>query len=164
MTHASLLVGDYLIAKGNGELTPMHINKLTYISHGWTLALLNENLISDEVQAWRYGPVIPSIYHNLKSFASNKVNMLMYCDTPLSDIVAIAERVEFFKNTVILNKIKIIDKVFDTHKHFTGNQLSGITHKKGSPWYTHHKKGVLDIIIPNEDIKQYYKQLAEPPF
>ena len=40
--------------------------KLVYIAHGWTLALIDRPLVSDQIEAWRYGPVIPGIYHDFR--------------------------------------------------------------------------------------------------
>ena len=66
--YSALLVADYLIARGGGMLTPLHVNKLTYISHGYTLAIRSVPLIHDRIEAWQYGPVIPAIYHTLSRY------------------------------------------------------------------------------------------------
>lgn len=36
----------------------MQVNKLSYLSYGFVLAIKNEKLFNDKVEAWRYGPVI----------------------------------------------------------------------------------------------------------
>ena len=40
------------------EITTMQLLKLVYIAHGWMLGLYDKPLISDEVEAWQYGPFI----------------------------------------------------------------------------------------------------------
>ena len=48
-------------------ITSLKIQKLVYISHGWNYAFRDDHLIDDElVEAWLYGPVFPSLYHEFK--------------------------------------------------------------------------------------------------
>lgn len=47
------------LAKKDGvSVDTMKLLKLVYITHGWYLGFNEEPLISDEIQAWKYGPVI----------------------------------------------------------------------------------------------------------
>ena len=52
------------------KLTPMQLIKLVYVANGWSLALLNRPLISEQIQAWQYGPVIPNVYRAFNRFGS----------------------------------------------------------------------------------------------
>ncbi|WP_347264828.1 type II toxin-antitoxin system antitoxin SocA domain-containing protein, partial [Nitrobacter sp.] len=70
--HDSLTIANRFleIATEKGDtLTPMQLLKLVYIAHGWMLGLYGVPLIVDEVQAWKYGPVIPSLY---KAISKNR--------------------------------------------------------------------------------------------
>ena len=49
-------------------ITPLKIQKLVYIAHGWHLAIYEEPLIVELVEAWKWGPVIPLLYHEFKNF------------------------------------------------------------------------------------------------
>ena len=64
--YSSLLISDYITNKHDGRFTPFQLIKLVFILHGRTLAALNQHLIFDRIEAWRYGPVIPVLYHELK--------------------------------------------------------------------------------------------------
>ena len=57
------------------SLTPMQLIKLSYIAHGWTLAILDNPLFKDIVEAWRYGPVVPDIYHRYKKFGYSRISV-----------------------------------------------------------------------------------------
>lgn len=58
-----------VVAKSCGqELTPMKIQKLVYYAHGWHLAIKATSLIDEQVEAWPFGPVIPSLYHAFRHF------------------------------------------------------------------------------------------------
>ncbi|MCY4170268.1 MAG: DUF4065 domain-containing protein [Bacteroidetes bacterium] len=59
-------------------MTPLQVNKLAFILHGWTLGLLDRPLIDyspKRIQAWRFGPVVVGIYHTLKHFGNNLVTI-----------------------------------------------------------------------------------------
>jgi len=64
----------------NKQLTPMELLKLVYFAHGWYLALSGVPLINEPVQAWRFGPVIPSIYHAFKRYGSGPIIALATSD------------------------------------------------------------------------------------
>ena len=51
----------------------MKLQKLVYIAHGWHLGLFDGLLISERVEAWRWGPVIESLYHEFKEFAKQPI-------------------------------------------------------------------------------------------
>lgn len=55
-------------------ITPMKLQKLIYFAHGWNYGLYDEPLIADPIQAWRFGPVIPSIYHEFKHVGSGTIS------------------------------------------------------------------------------------------
>ena len=45
------------------DTTPMHVIKLVYLAHGWMLGFTSRALINEAVEAWTYGPVVPSTYY-----------------------------------------------------------------------------------------------------
>ncbi len=155
-----LAVANYFILKSleSGQpLTPMKLVKLVYIAHGWYLGLTGEPLISEGAQAWKYGPVIPTVYEQFKSYGGNSITQLAHTITPTGQIsnypISEAELTEF------------LDRVWDVYKGFTATELSALTHENNTPWYDiWHKEGGSEkfgAVIPNERIHQHYKQLAD---
>lgn len=160
MARTAGLVADYLITHSEKGLTPMEVNKLTYLSHGWFLALHDKELVSESVEAWKYGPVFPSLYHRFKKYLANTIPVIGYCDTPLNNTNEFFERKEFIKSRFREDgETKTMNTVLDRYNKYNGNQLSGITHKKGSPWHQRYVKNMKHVEIPNELIKNYYKGL-----
>ncbi len=47
----------------NTPISPLKLQKLAYLVHGWHLACFNQPAIENEPEAWPYGPVFPDIYH-----------------------------------------------------------------------------------------------------
>ena len=51
------------------EITHLKLQKLLYIAYGWNLVLNKEHprLFDESIQAWKLGPVIPSVYYYYKN-------------------------------------------------------------------------------------------------
>ena len=134
------------------ELTPMKLVKLVYISHGWNLGLNGEPLINEAVQAWKYGPVVESVYHEFKKYGSEQVTSLA------------TEFVGFKVITPCVDEkdVVLLDKVWDVYSDMDGVKLSSLTHQPGTPWdIVWNKDGGNRISgkqIPNDLIKQHYQQ------
>ena len=62
------------LAKRDGQtIDPMKIQKLAYYAHGFFLALYDKPLLDDRVEAWKWGPVIPSLYHEFKQYGGGPI-------------------------------------------------------------------------------------------
>lgn len=55
------------------EMTNMKVQKLLYYSQSLHLALHDDPLFSDEIQAWRYGPVCPPAYRYYSRFEAEQL-------------------------------------------------------------------------------------------
>lgn len=151
-------VANYFVEKSladGGELTPMKLVKLVYISHGWHLALTGgKPLLLEAVEAWKYGPVIPTVYHHFKSYADSQITRCASLQNPgNSTVPKITEKeLETFLN-----------RIWEVYRGFTGLQLSTITHQKDTPWdiIWNQKNGSKEkhVIIPNDLIAQHYQGL-----
>lgn len=54
-------VAEYILVE-IGETTAMKLEKLLYYSQAWHLAWTEQPLFDDKIEAWRDGPVVPSLY------------------------------------------------------------------------------------------------------
>lgn len=69
---------NYFIIKAyedgiEAEMTNMKVQKLLYYAQSLYLALYDEPLFDEEIQAWRYGPVCPPVYHFYSKFEANQL-------------------------------------------------------------------------------------------
>lgn len=129
-------------------LTPLELIKLTYIAHGWSLGLNEKPLVSENAEAWQYGPVFPGLYHALKRYKANPV-----------EEVPVGEE-EYFVEEPTEDDMKIIRSVYKSYKKYNGIQLSTLTHQPGTPWDRTWKKS-QGSIIKNKVIKEHFAALAE---
>lgn len=131
------------IAKRRGlSLTPMQLMKLVYIAHGWSLAVLNRDIFSDRIEAWKYGPVIPTLYQATKQFGRNEIPANLINDSA--------------EPTVDSEVAAFLEDVVDKYGGLSGIQLSNLTHMPGTPWHEVFKPNVLGIEITDEQIKRHY--------
>lgn len=121
------------------RFTNLQLQKLTYVCHGWSLAIYKRPLIIEDVYAWQYGPVIPSVYFQFKHFGSSEID--------IQQPVCLDEESE-----------RIIGDIVTVLGHYNGPQLVELTHREGSPW----KKvwdGTSNTLIPDSLIAQHYSQI-----
>lgn len=149
--HSSLLISDYIVNRHGTHFTPFHLIKLVFISHGRTLAALDASLIHDRIEAWKHGPVIPVLYHELKVWGDTPVQKLHYCGTPPGN----EERNKFFERVLSKNERVIIDDVVEEYGDWSFGDLRRLCHEQGSPWDVHYDRKLGTEILDNT-IRQYY--------
>lgn len=143
-------IANYFIQKSfddGSEMTQMKIVKLVYIAHGYYLGLTGAPLIRERIEAWPYGPVIPSLYHAFKKYGRSDIKEL-WEDPETGEIDIVSDQ----------DTLSFLDKIWDAYGHLSGLQLSTLTHQKNTPWdKSKNKIGVG--VIPNKEIQSHYKEL-----
>lgn len=150
-------VANWFLARK--PIDQMKLHKLVYFAHGWRLGLFEKPLIDEEIEAWRYGPVVRSLYHEFKEFGAR----------PITDL---ATTVEIDGTNIRFRKPKLPDdnktvqalmeRVWEQYGKKSGTQLSAITHLPDSPWTKIRERygDVKGAGIPNDLIQEYFKKLA----
>ena len=150
-------------ARDGETLTHMKIQKLVYYAHGYYLAIFDEPLIEEAVEAWQYGPVIRSLYRVLKGYGHAPIRKFV---EPRAWRRAALVSVPFGKEGE--NERAVISKVWEAYKGLSGLQLSALTHAPQTPWaLVRDQKGPIYQGIDNRILKDYFKGLlrisgAEP--
>jgi len=155
MAYSASKIANYFLDKASTEaraVTPMQLIKLVYIAHGWHLGYFGEPLIDETVQAWRYGPVIKSLYDKIKHYGRSSVS------EPLQTGPAPWNR----DSSVDPQTESLLDSVWDSYAGFSGTQLSAMTHQSDTPWYEawHHQDGKSQYYaeISDDLIAKHYRQ------
>lgn len=128
-------------------ITNMKVNKLVYFAQAWSLVRLNKSLFDEDIQAWTYGPVIPSVYNAFKPCGKNNIEATMGDYTP-----------DKFND----EELELLMDVAMQYGQYTAPALVNITHKADSPWakvYADHRNNV----ISNDLIKEYFSALTPLP-
>ena len=96
--------------------------KLTFLAHGWSFVNLETPLVSEDVYAWKYGPVYPELYQAIKSFGNDPITWIPESIREQEAKTELKER----------EKI-LIEAVYDRYKEFSGRDLMNLTHEVGTP-------------------------------
>lgn len=127
----------------DGELlTNLKIQKLVYFAQGFNIALNNEELFIESIEAWEHGPVVPSVYFDFCRFGRNEIRMNVPKNLSLSGFAQ-----------------SLISAVYELFKQFSALGLRELTHKEG-PWseiyYNHGNRSV----ISGSDMFDYFSSLC----
>lgn len=120
MTQRALSIARQFVglASEAGEpMTNMRLHKLLYFAQGHALALRGEVLIDEAVEAWRYGPVFPSVFEAWKEYGAEPIPV---CEgRPLREGHAHSE---------------IVDAVWQAYRRFSPVRLSQMAMVPRGPW------------------------------
>lgn len=133
---------------GDG-MTNLRLNKLLYFAQGYCLAKYGTPLFMDEIEAWDFGPVVPSVYHQYKGFRKNVIED------------SAADRSRFSDGDFNL----VLD-VYRTMKQFSTAKLVDMCHEAGSPWHDVYYNISKGGEIAQDAIKAYFTRhpIGAKPF
>jgi uncharacterized phage-associated protein len=156
MAYSPQHIANYFLDQAEAEGRPMEqmkLIKLVYIAYGWFLALKNEKLFDEPIQAWDHGPVIPSIYHEFKHYRGDPIHeRSAFYDLDTSEFIY--PDVE----PTDLETRDVLSKVWAAYRGFSGWSLRNKTHQPGTPWTDTYEKGVRNKVIPDHLIAQHFAQ------
>lgn len=150
-------IANYILdrCEQNGaEMTNLSLQKVLYFCHATTLANLGRPLIKQSFEAWKHGPVIPSLYREFKIFGEKKISSRAHkidlvsgnkvcCDPSLDHELREA-----------------LNKSIDFYSRISSFYLVQLSHEAGSPWdkvWNHTGNANPGMKITNQDITNYYR-------
>lgn len=141
------------LAKGKGlGLSNLQLQKLVYIAHGYLLGWKDKELFTDEVSAWKYGPVIEPIYRHFKDFKAEKID--------LPNLDEIETRLDE-------DAEQVMNGVLDLYGSEDAISLVNLTHQRNTPWDVvwneQNGRKCLFATIPNDLIRERYLKVISNP-
>lgn len=116
----------------DGELiSPLKMQKLVYYAYSWTLVKNSIKLFDEQIEAWPNGPVVPSLYHQLKQYGSSPIgdNFLSFRNE--KDLADLKSK---FKDGLK----ETLDMVYQEYMTKTAFELVVLTHSE-EPWQNARK-------------------------
>jgi uncharacterized phage-associated protein len=128
-------------------LTPLRLQKLLYYVQGWSLAVNGRPMFNDPIEAWKYGPVVRSVYEVFKALGGGAVP----ANAGGSDGLSEGQR-------------DLIERVWEAYKPYSASALADMSHDE-EPW----KRARADLsagensdaVIAVEDMRLAFTKLKE---
>lgn len=140
-------------------VSPKKLQKLLYYVEAWNLVHLNTPIIDEEFEAWVHGPVLPSVYHKLKEFGFNNIEVVN------DELDSVDEEIEkiISDNKLTEDQLELIDSVINKYGGLNSFQLEMLTHNE-QPWLEArgntppHER--CNSIISKTKMKEYYSSVV----
>jgi len=147
MYHAESVVA-YFVQKNNNPLHGMKANKLAYFAYCWGLAVFGgRKLFYDTVEAWKYGPVVPSILFKEYYYKSADWELHYRMLDKFDD-----------------KTVELLDRIWELYGKYTKYQLSNMAHGPDSVWKKFVgdalEEDIMPTVIPDKLIYDHYFKLA----
>jgi uncharacterized phage-associated protein len=122
----------------------LKIQKLVYYAQAWFLALYDEPLFDDRLEAWVHGPVQPALYQRFKKYSWEPITEEVVCPDYSQDIKA------------------HLEEILDIYGDLTAHHLERLVHQE-DPWRKARGDLPPDAHCTNpvaiEDMKIFYRSL-----
>jgi len=112
--------------RDNVSVSPMKLQKILYFAASEYAKRTGKPLLAEDFEAWQYGPVVPSVFHEFKSFSG--VPIRSYSRDAAGQSFVINES----DNPVLHD---VLDRVWAQTRGRSAVNLSRLTHAEGSAWH-----------------------------
>lgn len=145
----AITVGNSILdraAKDNVDITPMKLQKLIYCLYKEYYKSTGRALFDERFEAWKYGPVLRSVYDAFKRYGSNVIKGMAVSADGNIYVVNSQNSVAFTRS---------FEKIWETYSEYDGIVLSAFTHRENTAWrkaIDQRKVYLLDAdIVAEED-------------
>lgn len=133
------------LSNETGEpVTNIKLQKLIYYTYAWYAVEKGKPLFEENIEAWKYGPVIPSVYEAFSEYGADIIKK------PASE-----KPPDLDRYTEIL-----VEDIFKAYGGKSAIELVELTHSE-APWRDRYDPEEENIVIPFEEIKKYYTSKKE---
>ena len=107
----------------NHPISNLQLQKILYFLWIDFYKEKNKYLFDDEIEAWKYGPIIPNVYNSYSHFSAMKL------------------RIKYDDYQICNDDIVILNKYINKYYKLSATYLVDKSHKKTTSWYKSYEKG-----------------------
>lgn len=138
---SALTAARHMCERSGWTLTNLKLQKMLYLAQMMYLGEHHERLLNGTFEAWDYGPVLPSVYNEVKAYGSGPIRSIFFGRGEIGDEV----------------RKKTLDEAYDQLSQKTAGQLVNITHWSGGAWAENYVSGARGVEIPDAAIIKEYE-------
>lgn len=135
-------IAKYFVSLSDSEagdtISNLKVQKLLYYAQGFSLVILGKPLFDEDILAWNHGPVVASVYHELKHFGSSEISF-QDCSVELDE----ADK-------------QLLNDVYEVYGQFSAWKLRDMTHNE-APWI----ETTVGDTIPRQKLIRHFKTLVD---
>ena len=123
------------------QVSNLALQKILYVAQMVHLGRHELPLLPESFEPWDYGPVIPSLYRQVRMFGAQPVKDVFYGVRPIpegAEKATLSEVVPFLAS-------------------FTPGQLVNLTHWQNGAWAKFYRPSTRGISIPNQAIADEFR-------
>lgn len=121
-------------------MSNMKLQKMLYYQQGYHLAVFDEPLFEEKIEAWMYGPVVPCVFEEYKNNGRKGIEYN-------GDVITLQDEEE-----------ELFCEVFETYAKYSAYGLSNMTHNE-EPWKS--VSAGKGNVISNDVMKSFFKTMIE---
>lgn len=151
-------VANFMIGRARQQrrlLTNLKLQKLVYISYGIHLVVMDKRLFRSRIEAWRYGPVIPELYHEFKRFGSGPIRSWSMDFDYENERFRIPKIPDDDEGASLA-----LEATWDVYHPLRASNLVELTHAEDTPWDRAYQRG-RGSPIDDRDVRTHYQALLD---
>ncbi len=152
-------VANYIVDYCIDESMPvsnLKLQKLLYYVQAASLAECDKRMFRDEISAWKYGPVIETVYHNFKWYVDREITE---CSSERIPGAGLADGKDYDPaDKLDAGAKELIERVVDSYRDYSALGMVRKTHEE-EPWKMAVEGG--EDFIDTDEIRGFYKNNRE---
>lgn len=137
-------VAKYILSKVS--CSHLKLEKLSYLCYADYLCESGKRLFRDRIYAFKYGPIVESVYDKYKKYGSLEINEDNEIIEKQEELRLPSEsRILFAEDGV--KKVFSINETLKKYGDLSASKLVKITHTKDSPWDKAYRKNNYDELL-----------------
>lgn len=128
-----------LVCEDEGDLmSNLKLQKLLYYVQGFHLAIYDSPLFDEPIQAWKHGPVVPSVYEEYRVCGRDAIP----CPEGVLDEI---------ESALTAEQLDLISDVYQEYGQYEASALRRMTHNE-PPWKRTRSLGEISL----DSMREYF--------